>query len=146
MNISDQLGPKPTKPRDLRVYRVSAALLGTRLGLRPAEVARQIGDRPHLAYGARTTLDAILELPDARRRLESAPPNNLIPVVAALYDGEFIGRADEARHRPRKAKSKEKCLGCGRGFLSEGPHNRLCPTCGGRAASDPTGGDYSLAV
>ena len=39
---------------------------------------------------------------------------------------------ERARKKPRRHRP---CLTCGQTFLSDGPHNRMCPTCRGRAGS-----------
>ena len=34
-----------------------------------------------------------------------------------------------AYHKGKRKRKKRKCLRCGKEFLSEGPHNRLCSSC-----------------
>jgi hypothetical protein len=39
---------------------------------------------------------------------------------------------DAARRRRLAQRKPRGCLGCPRTFLSDGPHNRICPTCSRR--------------
>lgn len=47
----------------------------------------------------------------------------------ALYVSTDAASPPPAPHRPRRGGSMRPCLGCGKPFRSEGPHNRLCYDC-----------------
>jgi hypothetical protein len=48
----------------------------------------------------------------------------------ATSHGNAIARAAGIERKLAKAQRRPAvCLGCGAGFLSSGPGNRLCPTC-----------------
>lgn len=55
--------------------------------------------------------------------------------VTGEFSSMFIAenKADALNHEAKK--KKRPCLRCRAPFMSEGPHNRLCPSC--RTGSDP---------
>lgn len=60
-----------------------------------------------------------------------------IRIVAWFRSWEL---AEERRERlERKARAKLRpCLTCGSHFISEGPHNRMCPACRQQSLHDGT--------
>lgn len=61
-------------------------------------------------------------------------PSNLIPAVGERdrfgYSQHHVKRELAAERRLRRSQASERnCLCCGRAFMSEGPHNRMCAPC-----------------
>lgn len=46
-----------------------------------------------------------------------------------------VAPAPTVKPHRRKGSSERACMCCGKSFLSEGPHNRLCGACGRRSSS-----------
>jgi len=62
------------------------------------------------------------------------PFNMLRRALRALVRSGRVRRTPSGRYGVPSQRRRRVCLGCGRAFKSDGPHNRLCPGCAERTS------------